>query len=82
LEILGNYVGNWLEVKESIKVLRGEVSGDLLKLSLSLAGAMIYLGGKSKSINSGIKIAEEKISNGDAFNKFVEENPGKQRWIY
>jgi pyrimidine-nucleoside phosphorylase len=69
---LGNYVGNWLEVKESIKVLRGEVSGDLLKLSLSLAGAMIYLGGKSKSINSGIKIAEEKISNGDAFNKFVE----------
>jgi pyrimidine-nucleoside phosphorylase len=69
---LGNYVGNWLEVEESIKVLRGEAGGDLLKLSLSLAGAMIYLGGKAVSINDGIKIAKEKISNGDAFNKFVE----------
>jgi pyrimidine-nucleoside phosphorylase len=69
---LGNYVGNWLEVHESIKVLKGETGGDLLKLSLSLAGAMIYLGGKAASINEGIKIAKEKISNGDAFNKFVE----------
>ncbi|UCH65220.1 MAG: thymidine phosphorylase [Ignavibacterium sp.] len=69
---LGNNVGNWLEVEESINVLKGKADGDLLKLSLSLAGAMIYMGGKSKSISSGIKIAQEKISNGDAFNKFVE----------
>ena len=69
---LGNNVGNWLEVEESINVLKGKAGGDLLKLSLSLAGAMIYLGGKAKSINEGIKIAEDKISSGDAFNKFVE----------
>ena len=69
---LGNYVGNWLEVHESIKVLSGEVGGDLLKLSLSLSGAMIYLGGKAASINEGIKIAKEQIANGNAFNKFVE----------
>jgi pyrimidine-nucleoside phosphorylase len=69
---LGNNVGNWLEVQEAIYLLKGKVGGDLLKLSLSLAGAMIYLGGKAKSINEGIKIAKEKISNGDAFNKLVE----------
>jgi len=40
---LGHYIGNWLEVYESIKVLRGEQKGDLLDLSLNLSGAMIYL---------------------------------------
>ena len=68
---LGNYIGNWLEVQESIKVLKGEAGGDLLRLSLSLSGAMIYLGGKAASINEGIKIAKEQISNGNAFDKFV-----------
>ena len=46
---LGNYIGNWLEVYESIKVLSGEMIGDLVDLSLNLAGAMIYLGGKASS---------------------------------
>lgn len=69
---LGNNVGNWLEVEESINVLKGKVDGDLLKLSLHLAGAMIYLGGKAQSINDGINIAKEKISNGDAYNKLIE----------
>jgi pyrimidine-nucleoside phosphorylase len=69
---LGNYIGNWFEVYESIKTLRGEVHGDLLELSLSLSGAMIYLGGKSSSIKEGIGIAKAQINNGNAFNKFVE----------
>ena len=69
---LGNYIGNWLEVFESIKILRGEVGGDLLHLSLNLAGAMIFIGGKADSIREGIKIAETLIVNGSAFNKFVE----------
>jgi len=69
---LGNYIGNWLEVKESIKVLKGETDGDLLKLSLSLAGAMIYLGGKAYSINEGKELAKQQIKNGAAFNKFLE----------
>ena len=44
---LGNYIGNWLEVYESVKVLQGEIKGDLLELSINLSGAMIYLGGKA-----------------------------------
>ena len=58
---LGNYIGNWLEVYESIKVLRGEQEGDLLALSLNLSGAMIYLGGKAGSIHKGVEIAKEQI---------------------
>jgi pyrimidine-nucleoside phosphorylase len=69
---LGNYIGNWLEVYESIKVLRGETRGDLLQLSLSLSGAMIYLGGKASSMDEGGKIAKEQIANGKAFKKFIE----------
>jgi pyrimidine-nucleoside phosphorylase len=69
---LGNNIGNWLEVVESVEVLRGEKDGDLLDLSLNLAGAMIYLGKKSASLKEGIKLAEQSIVSGNAFNKFLE----------
>ena len=69
---LGNYIGNWLEVYESIKVLKGEAKGKLLKLSLILAGTMIYLGNKSSSIEEGSNTAAELISSGKAFEKFLE----------
>jgi len=69
---LGNNIGNWLEVVECIEVLQNKKMGELLNLSLTLSGAMIYLGRKARSLNEGIKIAEETISNGRAFNKFLE----------
>ncbi|HLG32199.1 MAG TPA: thymidine phosphorylase [Ignavibacteriaceae bacterium] len=69
---LGNNIGNWLEVIECIEVLQNKKRGDLLNLSLALAGAMIYLGKKAHTLKEGIKIAEETISNGGAFNKFLE----------
>lgn len=86
---LGNYIGNWFEVYESVLVLKGEAKGDLYELCLSLAGAMIYLGKKASSIEEGIEISKEMINSGKAYNKFVDlvkiqygkidviENPGK-----
>ncbi len=71
-EPLGNYIGNWLEVVESIHVLRGEAKGNLLELSLNLAGAMIYLGGKASSIKEGVQISKSMIDNGKALEKFIE----------
>jgi pyrimidine-nucleoside phosphorylase len=69
---LGNYIGNWLEVYESVKVLKGEIKGDLLDLSTNLSGAMIYLGGKASSINEGVELSQSLINNGKAFEKFCE----------
>jgi pyrimidine-nucleoside phosphorylase len=70
---LGNYIGNWFEVYECIKILQGEESnGSLAELSLTLSGAMIFLGGKASSIQEGIEISKELIENGKAFNKFLE----------
>ena len=69
---LGNYIGNWLEVYESIQVLRGNVKNDLYTLSTKLSGAMIYLGKKAKSLQDGEQVAKDKIENGKAFKKFLE----------
>jgi len=69
---LGNYIGNWLEVYESIQVLQGKVKNDLYSLSIKLAGAMIYLGKQAKSFREGETIAKQKIENGEAFKKFLK----------
>jgi pyrimidine-nucleoside phosphorylase len=68
---LGNYIGNWLEVYESVLVLKGEAKGDLYELCLNLAGAMIFLGKKASSIEEGIAISKEMIKNGKAYEKFL-----------
>lgn len=69
---LGNYIGNWLEVYESIQVLRDGKKNDLTELSLILAGAMIYLGKKTKSLDEGIETAIKILKSGKAFDKIVE----------
>jgi pyrimidine-nucleoside phosphorylase len=69
---LGNYIGNWLEVYESIQVLRDGKKNDLTELSLILSGAMIFIGKKSKSLDEGIEMAIKILSSGKAFDKFVE----------
>ena len=69
---LGNYVGNWLEVVESVEALQGKDIPDLMTVTHKLSGAMIYLGGKASSINEGVEISKEMIKNGKAFDKFLE----------
>jgi len=69
---LGNYIGNWLEVYESIQVLRDGKKNDLTELSLILAGAMIYLGKKAKTLEEGIEKAITILNSGKAFDKFLE----------
>jgi pyrimidine-nucleoside phosphorylase len=69
---LGNNIGNWLEVYESIQVLRDGKKNDLTELSLILSGAMIYLGKKAKSFEEGIETAIKILSSVKAFDKFVE----------
>jgi pyrimidine-nucleoside phosphorylase len=82
---LGNYIGNWFEIYETIKVLNGEYVENLTELCLKLAGAMIHLGGKADSIDEGVVAANELLQNGKAFEKFVEITKlqgGDLRYIY
>ncbi len=69
---LGNYIGNWLEVLEVLKILKGEIVEDLYEVSLKLSGAMIFLGGKADSIEEGFEISKEKISSGKAYDRFLQ----------
>lgn len=66
---LGRFAGNWVEIWESIELLRGSrhpLNEDLRELSLILAGWMIHLGGKAPDPAQGRVIAEEKLTNGSA----------------
>ncbi len=69
---LGNMIGNSLEIIESIDVLRGKGPKDIADLSIELAGAMIYLGGVTKTYSAGVAKAKEMVKSGKAFAKFKE----------
>ena len=46
---LGRMIGNALEVRESLDILRGEGPDDVRELTLTLAETMLELGGVSPS---------------------------------
>lgn len=75
---LGATIGNSLEIIECIEVLKGNGPKDLTDLSLELAGAMVYIGGKAESLEEGISKVTKAINDGSGLKKFKEmiENQG------
>ncbi len=71
-EPLGNKIGNWMEVEECLETMEGAVIPDLYKVNNVLCGAMLFLGGKAKSISEGEEIIKEKLTDGSALNKFYD----------
>ena len=72
---LGRFAGNWVEVQESVALLRGQrdpLTEDCREISLVLAGWMIHLGGKAATPEEGNRIAGEKIADGSALRIFRE----------
>ena len=69
---LGCTVGNWLEIEECLDCLQGKGPDDLMEVTYQLAGAMIYLGKKTESVETGIKMSRDFIENGKAWDKFLE----------
>jgi len=70
---LGRAVGNWPEMHESIRCLKGDTEGldDLMTVTLALAGEMLWLGGVADSPEAGVAQAQEAIDSGAAFDTFV-----------
>jgi pyrimidine-nucleoside phosphorylase/thymidine phosphorylase len=69
---LGLYVGNALEIVECVEVLQGRGPADLRDLSIELAAWMFYLGDRTPSVEAGRQLAQEKIADKSAFEKFCE----------
>src|SRR6201996_7527623 len=70
---LGRMSGNAVEIVESVEMLRNQrhpLTEDLRRLSLELAGWMLYLGGKVPTPEEGIQLAEELLTGGLPLKKF------------
>ncbi len=81
---LGSAVGNALEVIEACDILAGKKKGRLYDLCMILAANMLELGGFG-DYESCYKMAEEKITNGEALKKLsdmVEAQGGNKNTVY
>ncbi|MFA6542741.1 MAG: thymidine phosphorylase [Bacteroidota bacterium] len=71
-EPLGYAVGNWNEVVESAECLRGKDIADIMTLTYTLGGVMVWLGKKAGSIEEGIAMCKKAVASGKAYDKFLE----------
>ncbi|MBD7914504.1 pyrimidine-nucleoside phosphorylase [Clostridium sp. Sa3CUN1] len=76
---LGYAIGNALEVKEAIDLLKGNGPKDLLELTLTLGSYMIICANKAESFEEARSLLLENIENGKGLEKlkeFVEAQGG------
>lgn len=69
---LGMYIGNSLEVMEAMEVLKGNVKGDLLEVSLLLGAHMLLLADRVQTEAEGKALLQQQIDNGAGIAKFRE----------
>ncbi len=69
---LGNAVGNALEVKEALSLLRGEYGGELKELCLTLGGCILTEAGAASDDAEARGMLERGIADGSALEKFAE----------
>lgn len=71
-EPLGHAIGNALEVKEAISVLKGESGGELLELCLTLGACILTEAGFAENDAGARKMLEESIKSGAALHKLAQ----------
>ena len=84
-EPLGNAIGNALEVKEAIEVLRGDKKGELLELCLTLGACILTEAGIAENDDEARKMLIRGIEDGSALNKLaqlVEGQGGDKNAVY
>ena len=74
---LGKAVGNALEVREAIDVLKGNGPEDITELSVALAGMMIYLAGIADDPEKGKAMAQAALEDGRGLMKLREMIEGQ-----
>ena len=74
-EPLGRFSGNWVEVWECVDIMKGirhEMSSDLIQLSNTLSGWMLFLAGKSATPEAGAKLADDILRSGAAYKSWLQ----------
>lgn len=77
-EPLGNAIGNALEVKEAIEVLRGEKKGELLELCLALGACILTEAGIAENDDAARDMLIRGIEDGSALNKLAQLVEGQE----
>ncbi len=81
-EPIGRFVGNALEVKESLDVLEGKGPKDTVALTVELGAEMLVLGGVAKDIDDGRVRIARCLQDGSArerFGRIIEAQHGDRR---
>ena len=68
-EPLGSHVGNRLEVKEAVEILRGESGGPLLTVSLRLGAQLLIAAGLAETAEQGEKMLNVALKEGRGLEK-------------
>ncbi|MGD8628597.1 MAG: thymidine phosphorylase, partial [bacterium] len=71
-EPLGYCVGNAIEVRETIEVLRGRLIDDLVEVTLALGSEMVVMAGKARSRKQARTLLLSALLGGKALQKFKE----------
>jgi pyrimidine-nucleoside phosphorylase len=74
-EPLGRFSGNWVEVWECVDIMKQDrhpLSADLIELTNTLSGWMLYLAGHADTPAEGASLSDEILSCGAAFEAFLE----------
>lgn len=67
---LGNAIGNALEIKESIDLLKGQAPADITELVMTLGAHMVVMSGKADDLETARTMCEKTITDGSALQKF------------
>jgi pyrimidine-nucleoside phosphorylase len=68
---LGATIGNALETREAIDVLRDQGPADVRELTLALGVEMLLIAGRASSRTDARRTLERALSSGDAFERFL-----------
>lgn len=69
---LGQKIGNFLEIEETLDCLKGKGPSDVMELTYALASQMLILGEKASSKEEALKKCREVVENGAALQKFLD----------
>lgn len=67
---LGQYIGNWHEVYETVRVLQGDNVPDLCEITHYLTGAIFVMAKKAETLEEGYALSESYIKSGKALDRF------------
>lgn len=69
---LGYAIGNWLEMKESVRGLQGQGPADLMEVTYALGAEILRMAEPGLSQSAAIAMQQKAVDNGTAFEKLLK----------